>query len=144
MPWCSELHFIEVGRRGGSIFLSWDLFHIPVKKTKPFTQKEQRKALAGCFLLLLDTTGFLAVRWGSWNAFFSRVFLLTSRPQHLPQFCPNKFGYFWYTEMGMFREIKVTVKLYIFYGNQDIMLYAMNLAHGYPTIQMCGYGGEKE
>ena len=46
--------------------------------------------------------------------------------------------------MGMFREIKVTVKLYIFYGNQDIMLYAMNLAHGYPTIQMWGYGGEKE
>lgn len=72
---CTDvLNFIEVSRRGSSIFLSWDLFHVPVKKTKPLTQKEQRKVPARCFLLLLDTTGFLTVRWGSWNAFFSRVF----------------------------------------------------------------------
>lgn len=46
--------------------------------------------------------------------------------------------------MGMFREIKVTITLYIFYGNQDIMLHAVDLAQGYPTMQMWGDGGEKE
>lgn len=46
--------------------------------------------------------------------------------------------------MGMFREIKVAIKLYIFYGNQDIMLHAVDLAQGHPTMQMWGYGGEKE